>query len=387
VLGQNEVVSAKTMNILFVNSIRMWGGAEVWTHDVMRALEERGHVTHLICRPHTDLETKTRQARLSVYPMNMHSDFGLLAIFRIMRFIRAHRIEIICTNMQKELRFAGIAAELMRTAVVAWRHIDQPLKNNWRYRFTYNFCATCIAANSNATRDSLLKNAPWLKRERIAVIYNGIDPIFFANGDGAKIRRAYGLCANTPLIGFVGLLDERKGIQFLLEAFAPVCEEIPDARLLLVGEGNLREHIEVFRQHHDFGRRLFLAGFQPNIADFMNAFDLLVLPSLWEGFGYVLVEAMAAGKPVIATNTSSMPEIVRDGVDGLLVPPGDVQALSQAIARLLQNPQLAKQMGENGKKRVEEKFTKERMIEEIEALFASLIRRNCHEECAALLPG
>jgi len=374
------------VNILFVNSIRMWGGAEVWTLDVMRALEERGHVTHLICRPHTDLETQTRQAQLSVYTMNMHSDFGLLTIFRILRFIRAHHIEVVCTNMQKELRFAGIVAKLLGIPVVAWRHIDHSLKNNWRYRFTYNFCATHIGANSHATKDSLLRNAPWLERERIAVIYNGIDPDFFATGNGAKIRRAYGLCAGTPLIGFVGLLDERKGIQFLLEAFAQVREEIPEARLLLVGEGKLREHIEAFRQHHNFDGRLFLAGFQPNIPDFMNAFDLLVLPSVWEGFGYVLIEAMASGKPVIATNTSSMPEIVRDGVEGLLVPPANAWALSTAIVKIIKNPPLAHQMGENGKKRVREKFTKERMIEEIEALFAGLIRRSHHEEYAALSP-
>ncbi len=107
----------------------------------------------------------------------------------------------------------------------------------------------------------------------------------------------------------------------------------------------------------------------------MNAFDLLVLPSLWEGFGYVLAEAMAAGHPVITTNTSGMPEIVREDIDGLLVPPGDAQSLSQAIVRLLQSPPLARQMGENGKKRVEEKFTKTRMLDETEAFFASVIGR------------
>lgn len=343
--------------------------------EVMQALEERGHQTYLVCRPRTELEAKARRLRLFVYPMKMRSDLGLPEILHIYEFLRRYRIDVVCTNMQKELRFAGVAAKCLKIPVVVWRHIDQPLKNKWRYRVTYNFLATRIVANSNATKTSLLKNTPWLDKERITVIYNGIDPEFYAHGNGVKIRHHYGLTDDTPLIGFVGQLNERKGIQYLLEAFMQVRQEIPGAKLMLVGSGNLRSTIEAFRQNNNCCEQIILAGFQTNIPDFMNAFDLLVLPSLWEGFGYVLVEAMAAGRPVITTNTSSMPEIVRDGVDGLLVPPGEAQSLSQAIIRLLQNPQLAKQMGENGKKHVEEQFTKKRMIDETEACFASVIGR------------
>lgn len=362
------------MNLLFVNSIGMWGGAERWFLDSMGGLAARGHDVRLACRPGTPLEAEARRRGFTVHAFPIRLDLGISEIRAVRRLLAAHRVDLLLVNRQKELRFAGVAARLAGgVPVVARRAVDEPLKNSLRSRLTWSGLATHILANSEATRASLRRDARWLDPARVTVIHNGIDPRPFEEADAREVRRRFDLPPGVPLVGFVGLLDRRKGVAHLLEAFLAVRAEHPAARLMLVGAGKLRGEIEAWRRARGLEEAVILAGFQPDTAPYLRAFDLLVLPSLWEGFGYVLVEAMAAGRPVVTTATSSMPEIVRQGVDGLLVPPADPAALARAIGDILRDRALARWMGDNGHGRVRETFTLERMLDETEALFERLV--------------
>ena len=184
------------LRVLFINSIQMWGGAEVWLMDVMHGLARRGHVTALACRPGTILEKNARAQGLDVIPVAMRSDFDPVVVGKMARLLRARRIDVVSTNMDKELRFGGLAARLAgRVAVVPSREVDYPLKNRLRYRFTYNRLADHILANSVATKRSLLMNAPWLSPDRIEVIYKGIDPAPYLGdvAEGVALRRELGI--------------------------------------------------------------------------------------------------------------------------------------------------------------------------------------------------
>lgn len=364
------------MRILFINSIQMFGGGEVWMLRTLRALQKRGHEVWLCCRPDTELADRAVEEGLPVKFISFRSDFDPICILRLAWFMWRERIEVVLTNMDKELRAGGVAARLAGVpAVIPRRGIDYPLKNRWRYRFAYNVLATRLLANSQATKEALLRNAPWLQERRIEVIHNGIDLSAFLQSARRDLRREWNIPQNAPLLGFVGQLDERKGIGVLLSAFALILQEIPEVRLLIAGAGPLQEMIESEMRERQWLGRVILAGFVNEVANVMQAIDVLLLPSFWEGFGLVIIEAMACSRPVIATNASSMPEIVADGRTGFLIEPGDHHALAARAVELLADEDLRRRMGEAGKIRAREYFSFEVMIARLEDLFRRETRR------------
>lgn len=365
------------LNILFINSIRMWGGAEVWLMDVMHGLYERGHQVTLVCRPGTILEKNARAEGFDVVPVKMHSDFDPMVIRKIWRLMRKKDIHVLCTNMDKELRFGGIAAKLAGVkAVIPSREVDYPLKNKLRYRFTYNFLADYILANSLSTKNTLLRNAPWLQAERIKVVYKGIHPEAYltATDDRMRIREEFGIGPGEHLVGFVGQIDERKCIKDIIKSIPLVLQAMPNTKFLFVGKGNLEDYLLEQRSQLGLTKEIIYAGFRKDIPAIMKAIDLLILPSKAEGFGYVLIEAMAAAKPVVATNASSIPEIVQHGETGLLVPVHQPDKLAKAIVTILQDKNMAVLMGENGRDRMLANFTIDRMMSQIESIFRERLK-------------
>ncbi len=360
------------LRVLFISSIQMWGGAEVWLMDVMHGLGRRGHQVSLVCRPGTILEKNARAEGFDVIPVAMRSDFDPVVVARMVHILRERRIEVISTNMDKELRFGGLAARIAgRIAVVPSREVDYPLKNKLRYRFTYNRLADHILANSSSTKRSLLMNAPWLDPDRIEVIYKGIDPAPYLDRpeEGLEVRRQLGIGEETSVVGFVGQIIERKGIPDLVWAIPRVLETVRDVRFVFVGEGKLVDFLLEKTRELGVADHVVYAGFRADIPAVMKAIDLLVLPSVVEGFGYVLVEAMAAGKPVVATNVSSIPEIVEHDLTGILVDVHHPDQLAAGITAVLSSRDRGRGMGERGREVMLEKFTLERMIDGIETAF------------------
>jgi glycosyltransferase involved in cell wall biosynthesis len=358
------------MNILFISSIQMWGGGEVWLMDIMSGLRQRGHAVSLICRPNTELAEKAHAAGYDVTTMRIGGDFDPFVIWKTFRVMRRKKIQVVCTNMDKDLRFGGIAAKLAGVSgIVPSREIDYPLKNKWRYRFAYNFLASKIVVNSDATLRTVLQSAPWLKRERTKVIYKGIDLSLYDRKPEQSLAKELSVANETPIVAFIGQLDERKGIQYLLEAWCSVRSVRTDAVLVLAGTGPLKNYIERFIKVNGIEKSVRLLGFRMDIPSVLRQSTMLVLPSLWEGFGYVLIEAMAATIPVVATSVSSIPEIVEHKKSGILVEPQNSAALAQAIVLLLADPVMQRVMGLAGRRIAEEKFTVEKMVDEFERTF------------------
>lgn len=364
----------------------MFGGGEVWMLRTLQALQQRGHQIWLCCRPGAEVGTRAAEIGIPVKSLSFRGDFDPVTIFHLAWWMKREQIDVVLTNMDKELRLGGIAAKIAGVpAIIPRRGIDYPLKNRWRYRLAYNFLATRIVANSFATKRALLHNAPWLDPNRIEVIYNGIDmkPFLSSSHDHQvdrprHLRREWRVPNDAPLLGFVGQLDERKGIGVLLSAFYYIHRQMPEVRLVLVGRGPLQEMIESEVHSNGWDEAVILPGFIDDIPSVMQAIDILLLPSFWEGFGIVLIEAMAAGKPAISADCSSMPEIVDNGRTGYLVPPGDSEALASRTIELLQNTTLRKQFGRAARQRVVDLFTMERMIAQLENLFEREVNRRLH---------
>jgi glycosyltransferase involved in cell wall biosynthesis len=251
--------------------------------------------------------------------------------------------------------------------VIARRANDKPLKSGAYHRFVYGKIATHHIANSEATRDTMLQSMPWLPPERVSVIYNGVDYDAIASASPAQlpIPRA------AVVVGFVGRLEQRKGILDLLDAWPQVAAAVPDAQLIIVGRGPLEE--EVHRRSDAVERAVFLS-YREDIGSVMKRCAIVAIPSHWEGFGLVAAEALAAGTPVVASNTSSLPEIVRHEQEGLLVPPRDPAALANALIRLLKEPALRTLLGRNGAERVRMMFNSVRMIDDYEQLLHRFVK-------------
>jgi glycosyltransferase involved in cell wall biosynthesis len=217
----------------------------------------------------------------------------------------------------------------------------------------------------------MLDSAPWLPPERVRVIYNGIDADAIAAAPPAHIP----VPAGSTTVGFVARMEIRKGVFDLLDAWPAVLAEQPGLHLVLAGRGPLGD--EVGRRAQLLDNTHFI-GYRSDVAAVLKAVDFLAMPSHWEGFGLVAAEAMAAGKPVIAANTSSLPELIDDGVEGILVPPRDPHALANAILRLARDPALRSAMGRLGRERVHRQFGVARMVDDYQAVLQTTAESSTH---------
>ena len=180
----------------------------------------------------------------------------------------------------------------------------------------------------------------------------------------AKIHEELWLPHGAPVIGNVAALVPHKGQKHLIEAAALVERHEPDARFVIAGEGELRASLEHQIKHLGLEKHVLLAGFRPDVLSLHKAFDVFVMSSVSEGLGTSILDAMASGRPVVATTAGGIPEVVQDGKTGILVPPRDHEAMADAIVRLLRDPPLRKRMGDAGLSLANARFSAERMIQE-----------------------
>jgi glycosyltransferase involved in cell wall biosynthesis len=192
---------------------------------------------------------------------------------------------------------------------------------------------------------------------------------------GRNVRRECGIPDDIPLIGTVGRLSKQKGQTHLIRSIALVLKSVNEARLLIVGHDDqgLRPLLEAEIKRLGLTENVTLTGFREDVPDIMAAIDIFCLPSLWEGFGLVLLEAMAQARPVVASRVGSIPEVVLDGQTGILVEPGDEVALARALTELLVDQDRALNLGLAGKRRQEEVFSRQAMVRRTEKLYDQLL--------------
>jgi glycosyltransferase involved in cell wall biosynthesis len=288
-------------------------------------------------------------------PINRLRD--LTAIPRVVRYLSQHRADLVHTQLEFSNTLGNLAAKLLGLPSVSTIHTHQaPLKGTKEFRrlrlmwwSMRKFCDRVIAV-AEETRGNYLavsRDAP----HKVITIYNGIDLSSFRPVDAterARQRERLGIPEQAPLIITVAMLRQKKGIQYMIDAFPTILESIPGAHYLIVGDGDYRPALHELAVRRGLSERITLAGLRYDIPDLLGTSDLFVLPSLDEALPTVLAEAMAARRPVIASAIGGIPEMVADGVNGLLLPPGEPTQLAQACIRLLNNPDLAAKMGAAG---------------------------------------
>ncbi len=217
-----------------------------------------------------------------------------------------------------------------------------------------------------------------VRADRLRTLYSGLDMArVMDQEDGRDARRRFGIPAEALVLGTVANLFERKGYEVMIQALAVIVNASPAAHYLIVGSGDAAYEARLRAMAEVLGleRRVHFAGFQESVYPCLAAMDLYVHPALMEGFGIAVLEAMAMRRPVVATTTGGLPEIVRDGETGMLVPPGESDALARAVLALLQDPARCRQLGEAGRARVAAHFTVEAMMDSLASGYEALLGR------------
>jgi glycosyltransferase involved in cell wall biosynthesis len=304
-------------------------------------------------------------------------DVNPLLLPRLVRLIWQGRYELVHTHLLHADCYGRLAARIAGTKVISTYHCDDPfhLIQGIKQidRVTASMCSKIICI-SRAVQDFVHKHigAPL---SHLNVVYYGLEPIPLRNSI-IRLRTDLGIGPTDPVVGVVARLTEQKGHSYLLQAMRFLLDEIPSVRLVIVGDGELRPHLESSTAQLGIKEHVDFLGFRSDARDLMREFDVFILPSLFEGFGLVLLEAMAAAKPIVATRVGAIPEIVVDGETGLLVPPRDPIALAQALRHLIMNPGLACDLGRCGRQQLEQRFTVRKMVEDTVRVYQSVMSFN-----------
>ena len=323
---------------------------------------------------------------IKIYSVDIRRSFHLGCAVKLAYIIKQEGVDLVHSHTPLAgTVLSRVAGWLAGVPVISHAHIWDFFNRNpliKQYQFLFNwvssrfFCARVIAVSESVKMDIIKQG---VVADKISVIYNGIDLNNLRLGENsAKIREEFGLKPNQPIIGSVARLCKNKGQHVLIKAAQEVVRNCPDAVFILVGEdllqgGVYRKKLEGLANDLGLKQQIIFAGYRADVMEFMRVFDLFVLPSAFEGLAIVILEAMVASKPVIASLEGGTPEIVVDGQTGTLTTFEDSDKLAQAIIYHLKNPEISKKMGERGYERVKEHFSLSQMLDKVMGIYQELV--------------
>ncbi len=322
-----------------------------------------------------DQRLEAEGARVEVLGV-MGSPFNLRYFIKLVRLVRQVRPHIIHGAVFEGVISAVVGGLLCRVPVIVIEETSEPANRSWRghalFRILARF-AQAVVATSPAVHTYLTEQLG-ITSGKVHLILNGVEaPIRPPVETVAEKRRKFGLTDESFVIGSVGrMLDDHKLFSVLLRAFKEFSDGRPEARLLLVGDGVDRKSLEALSQDLRLYDSVIFAGHQSDVAGFYALMNVFALVPAREGFGLAAVEAMFMGLPVIASRVGGLKNIVMDGVTGILVEPGDIAGLAGALIQLYESPQTANALGLAGHQRADERYTAQRYVDDISALYQRL---------------
>jgi len=357
------------MRILFVNSLRSMGGGERWLMEVNSGLAARGHETAFAVRQGGELAGLLRAEGQRLLELPMRGDGDAPSIVTLSRWIRDIGSELVSVNVQRAVRIGAPAARAAGIrAVVERRGLLFPLKPSALNRFIYGRLVSRVIANCDAIRDDLLGTG-LVTEDRVSVIPNGIDVGRIRSGGGPALRVELGIAADAPVVTVVGRLGPDKGHRVAIKAFAELLRARPEARLLIAGSGHLEEALTKFAADHAPAGAVIFLGHREDVDAVLNAADVVLVTSFREGMPHVVLEAMAAGTPIVATRVAGIPEMIEDGKEGVLIPVGLHTAAAAAVESVLADTTRAAGLAAAARARVEAEFGLEMMVDSVERCF------------------
>jgi glycosyltransferase involved in cell wall biosynthesis len=367
---------------LHIDTARTWRGGQNQVLLTVNGLRALGQRAALVAHPDGELRRRAAEG-LDLIPIASRTEMDLSAAWRLARVIRDLKPDIVHAHDAHGVAVAALALSFgagaakrgggdRPPALVAARRVDFHLRGNslsrWKHRQV-----DCYIAASEAIRQMLV--ADGVPPERTVTVHEGIDVDHVTAAPPVNVHEAFWLPHHAPVVGNVAALVPHKGQRHLIDAAHLVVRELPDARFVILGEGELREALERHIREFHLEKHVLMPGFRTDVLGCIKGFDLFAMSSVTEGLGTSLLDAMACSRAVVATRVGGIPEVVDDGVTGCLVPPRDHAALASAIVRLLEDDRRRTRMGEAGRARVAARFTVERMIAETADVYTQVRAR------------
>ncbi len=359
------------MKVLHVELGRhLYGGARQVAY-LLDGLERFPGEHALVCAKASAIASAIRNPAVAVYPLAIHGDLDVRFIGRLRRIIRQVRPDLLHVHSRRGDFLSALAGRLEHLPVVHSRRVDNPPR--WLDRWV-KFPLFDQLIVISAGIGGVLSRAG-LSEPRLLCIPSGVDTEHYRpGGDRSWFQHEFGVAQGAPVIAVVAQLIERKGHKVLFAALAPVLQRHPDVRVLIFGQGPLAKELGRHVRALGLEHAVRFQGYRQDMPRVMPCLDLIVHPAWMEGLGVALLEAAACGVPIIATRVGGIAEIVQDGVNGFLIEPGDSGQLTQAIDRLLDQPETASAFGQAGRKLALEHFSVARMVERNYRVYESLLQ-------------
>lgn len=371
----------RPLTILHLVSLMGMGGRCATALRQIRLLSARGHKIVIGCLKNSAAAEKCRamgvtvcdefQFRRGFRPLAFRHDCALLK-----KICREHKVDIVHAHLSQESWVACLGATMCvpRPVVIRSRGVVVPVKPHAFNRWQHNSLTSMVIAPSNVIYEKL-RGLPGFDQNRISLIADGVDTKRFSpSTDGATIRAEFKIPADAPLVVMVARLERVKGHEFFFKALAKVAASSPNVRAICACDertpGEFDKTVRLARELGCGENLLAFTGMRGDVEKILAAADMVALPSLGsEGSTRVGLEAGASGKPVVASSVGCLPEVILDGKTGLIVPPGDAEALASALLSLVKDSTRAKSLGAAARARVEEFYDEKRMIERIEKIY------------------
>ncbi|RME08298.1 MAG: glycosyltransferase, partial [Anaerolineae bacterium] len=352
------------------------GGAELLLLRLIPYLQARGFELSVGFSTPGPLEDDFRALGVPLYPLPRRFRLDPLLAWRMFRLARRLRPDVVHTHLFKSDFFGRPAARLAGVpVVVSTLHSADPWARNplfgWLYGFTARFADRLIAVSDTVRAYHLRYTAA--RPSRVLTIENGVDVARFENvaAEGRALRRTLGIPPDALVLGTIGRLVPDKGQAYFLQAAARLRNRFPQARFLIVGDGPDDVALRALAERLNLADAVTFTGFRQDIPALLGAMDVLVMPSLREGLPLTLLEALAAGVPVVATDTGGVRALLGEEA-GLVVPPADVAALVAACERLLSDEALRERLGARGRSLVQTRYSLRRTADRLAALYLEL---------------
>ena len=364
------------LRIVHSEAATSMGGQENRIFKEMVAMREQGHYLEAICQPHAELTKRLREAGFIVHAMPMDGFFNLVkGAWKIHHILKQSRIDVLNTHSRRDTLIAGLGARLARTPlIVRTRH----LSNRVGSLLSYTWIPHRITTVSHFVRQHLIDRG--VPADFVKTIYSPIAvPDRVAH---STLRQEIGLAESDVVVGCVAVMRATKGHRLLIDAMQILMADRPNLHLVLIGSGSpIFEQLQAHVKQIGLDHRIHLLGTRKDVPNLLSGCDLFALPTQQEASGTVFVEAAACGLPVVATDVGGVSEMMRPGQTGFLVPAQDADALRQALARLIDDPDLRVKMGRAGYDMVwqEGVFTTRTLARETESAYRAWLSASHNE--------
>lgn len=371
IMHTSRTVQLKTLHI---DTERTWRGGEQQTIFLVKGLIKLGHAATIVCPPDSPLALKAKEEQIETQELKMRGEADIIAILKLAFLLNQSTYDIVHmhTSHAHTLGVLAVLFSGVRAKRVVSRRVDFSIKKHYTSHLKYLWGVDRYIAVSNAIKDVLIKDG--IPSEKIAVVHDGIDLSRFNGISGDYLRQEFSVNPSTFIIGNVAHLADHKGHQYLIKSISYVLKEFPDVKFFIVGDGELRSPLKELANKLNLNDKLIFTGFRNDVPQFLKFFDLFVLSSHLEGLCSALLEALAMRKPVVATAAGGVPEIIEDGVNGILVPTKNPEALAAGIISMVRDGDKAKKMGENGRQTVEARFSVEKMVSETVDIYEEVMQ-------------